>query len=112
MSAKGTPEETRQRIRELEAELARLGDDIRATRRASIAHLTAQLGEVVTAAELYLAAARHCMTTGQALRAAVLARMANRTAPLTTAAYEAALAIWRQCSGEPDTEFHSPNSAN
>lgn len=104
--------ELRARIRELERELEAHGDDVRASRTAAIAGLSAQLGERERAANMYLAAAKHCGTTGQALRAAVLARMAYRTAPIPTSVHDAAMGIWQQCSGEPDSEFYAPGSAN
>jgi hypothetical protein len=102
----------RRRIQLLEQELASLGDDAGASRAASIAGLRATVGDREEAASMYLAAAKHCRTTGHLLRAAVLARVAYRTLPAAQALHDSAVGIWRECSGEPDSEFYATGSAN
>jgi hypothetical protein len=97
------------RLEEVQAELSRRGDDPRALGISECAQLLASLGESERSAELYLAAARHCVGSGQTLRAAVLARVAYRTFPAGEAANHA-LEIWRLYSGEDDSAFFEDKS--
>jgi hypothetical protein len=109
---KRSPEDYRDQLLAAESALVRDGDDVLASRTVEIAQLLRTLGESERSAFTFLDAAKHCRTTGQLLRAAVLARTAFRTSAATLVVHDSAVLIWRECSGEPDSEFYADGSSN
>ncbi len=93
-------------------ELARLGDDSRASRLSEYAQLLVELGDVAAGANSYLNAAEHCSRTGQLLRAAVLARLAFRTNPSDRELAKQALDLWRRTSDQADADFFTTGQSN
>lgn len=90
------------RVEHLRQLIAEQGDDDRANRFYDLADALERLGRIEEAAKATMIAAERCQQHAQNARAAMLAQRAFR---LDSSTRDAALTVWRACSGLDDEDF-------